>query len=129
MYEALMPGEFFGVMNAVLVNGTGTVYGSSIDTRKTRYIGLRIQATSVGGTPNLKVEWEVGISRPSTETAVNTNYVVPDNMATPFTTLADQLWHVVQVFPAPSSYGRVRITGNATNGTDSLVTAQVFIQG
>ena len=70
------------IMSSVAVASTGVVYGNSADLRMFRGFSLRIQATSATGTPDLQVEWEASNVRPSTEAAVDTNYVIPDEMNT-----------------------------------------------
>lgn len=124
-----MPGDYHQVLKNITVNGTAVVYSDAIDTRQARFLGLRIKSTSVAGTPDIKVEWEVGQFRPSTENAADTEYVVPNNMSAILSSLADELWHVLSISPPPASFGRLKVTGNAANPADSVVTAQIFMQG
>jgi len=121
------------IMSSVAVASTGVVYGNSADLRMFRGFSLRIQATSATGTPDLQVEWEASNVRPSTEAAVDTNYVIPDEMNTSmdpiYPNLNDQLWHMKQLLPPPSNFARLRITGVNSNPADTLVTAELWLQG
>lgn len=125
-----LPMSAIDCIRNVAVEGTGTIWGSSIDLRQAHYTALRILATSSAGTPNLLVQWEVGPSRPSVEGSSDTNYVIPDNMTDPYTALSTETTKYIQFFSPPTRYGRLRITGNASNNADTgVVLAQIIIQG
>lgn len=117
------------VVDAVTVNATAVIYSQSFETKWGKYFSCTVQGTSAGGTPDYKIEWESAVRPPSTEAAANLEYVVPDGMPAITASISDELWHVLNVSPVANSYGRFKITGNAANPADSILTVFVFVQG
>lgn len=129
--------ELWRVYDAELVNGTAAVesvasiFINSAGDRQIirgflltqfRYFGLHIIATSVSGTADVAVR----ILQSWDDTAAN--YVVPDAGGTLTSSIADELAHVYAVAPAPLPRLRFRVTGNAANPTDTVVTAYFWCQ-
>jgi hypothetical protein len=116
----------------IAVDTTAVIYTKAMKLRYAVAFALRIQATSSAGTPDIKVEIEEGVTLPTTEGAADTTwatgYVVPDGMANIYASLADELVHLIQLTPVVAEYIRFKITGNAANPSDTIVTAQLITQ-
>lgn len=129
--------ELWRVYDAELVNGTAAVesvtsiFVDHAGARQVvrgflltqfRYFGLHVIATSVTGTADVAVaileSWD----------DVAANYVIPNAGGTLTSSIADELAHVYSVSPAPMPRLRFRVTGNAANPTDTVVTAYFWMQ-
>lgn len=118
-----------GSSGIIAVASTATVYSRSFDLSLAKFFGLWIIATSVTGTPNIKVELEEGPTRPTTEgSAETTLFVEPDGFDDLFSAINDELAHIKTIAPVPMKYGRLKITGLEGNPADTLVTAKLFLQ-
>jgi hypothetical protein len=111
------------VFDAVAVAGAVSVESAAI---KIEYQGgsfsFFVQAISPGGTPDIKVELEES-------NAVDGNYAVPDDLPTIYDSLADENWHIKGFGVDPADFLKLKITGNAANPADTIVTGWVFFGG
>ncbi len=103
-----------------------TVYSHSFPIGSASYFSLRYQAVSAGGTPNINIQAEQSVARPSTEGASNTNWVVGDNVAAVVTGVTTETWHIVEFSPVPAPFARFAINeiGSSTN---TQVTLQLIV--
>lgn len=122
-------GAAIGILNQETVAGTATIYSHAVDTSFSHYIGLWIKATSVLGTPDIRVQWEAGRAGAATAQAADTNFVVPNGMSDIATALINEVWNLYGVSPPPSGWGRLKVTGNAANPADTKVDAALWLQG
>lgn len=117
------------VLDAVACASTAVIYSDALNIQLGQYFGVRIKTTSASGTPDIKIEWEGSNSELTTQNASSTDYVVPDGMSDISSSIADEVYHIIGINPPPSCFGRLKVTGNAANTADCLVTAEIFIQG
>ena len=116
------------VFNAELVNGTAVV-DSILDTsgnlgfllHEFHYFGFWIDAQSAGGTADIKVE----ILQSYDDTSAH--YVSP-NTGNVVVSSHGETAKVYTVTPVPMPRLRFRLTGNAANPSDTVVTAYLFMQ-
>lgn len=121
--------EVVKAFDAELVNGTAVVdsvvhTGASqlgFEVSDFRYFGLHLSATSVTGTADVKAE----IIESWDDTAAN--YVSPDAGGTIVSSHGETA-KVYSVSPVPMKKMRIRITGNAANPADTIVTAYLYRQ-
>ena len=92
------------------------------------YFGLKYKAVSASGTPDVKIELEVNNALPTTEGAADTDWSVPEGMANIETNLITETIRHKSIAPPPFAYGRLKITGNAANPADTIVTSKLSIQ-
>jgi hypothetical protein len=116
------------IFNAEAVASTASVYCNSIKLRSSDAFGLWIQATSAGGAPDIKVELEQSYTTPTTEGSSDTNYVEPEGVSDIFASLTAETAKIKQITPVPMEYMRIKITGNAANPADTVVTAYLYTQ-
>ena len=117
-----------GTENPILLTTAAIGYSHSFDMSRGIQFGLTIKATSVIGTPSIKVELQEGHVRPATEGAADADWIVPDGKSALIDNMNDQLRHTVLVTPIPMTYGRLKLTGLSGHADDSLVTARLFQQ-
>lgn len=117
----------FLVMDNQAVNSVATAFGYSTYLGFARGVSLGVRVKSSTAAPTIKVEWESAYKKPATEQASDTAFVVPTNVATPWTALtgvasdATGAWVWQQINPPKSEYGRPKITGNAGNPSTTTV--------
>lgn len=120
-------GGGFMVMDNQAVLSTATAYGYSTYLGFARGVSLGVRVKSSTAAPTIKVDWESSYKKPATEQAADTSFVVPTNVAVPWSALtgvasdATGVWVWQQIHPPKSEYGRPKITGNATNPTTTTV--------
>lgn len=129
MCQAMNVGGATEVALNVAVASQASAYSRSVNTAMVKYFGLQVKCVSSSGSPAIKVQWEAGHTSPTTETAADTNFVVPDGMTDLATNITDEVYHVIGVNPPPMEIGRLKFTGNAANPADTLVTARLWMQG
>lgn len=111
------------IFNAQTVAATGTTAVSNgFSVKSGGYFGVWYQATSASGTPNLKFVYEMSYDDTSA------NYATPNSVAAIDSALTSESVQVESISPPPMPYLRFRLTGNATNATDTTVTAYLFEQ-
>lgn len=119
---------YSAVISSVTLNGTAVIYSNSISIASARFVAVKIKAVSATGTADVQVDWQASDVLPAGEGGADTNYVIPDDMSIPFVSLNDEIFHVKQIYPPPTTYGRLKVTGNAGNPSDTVVDAGIFLQ-
>lgn len=118
-----------GSTASIPVAGEVTVYTRSFPMFLASFFGVWALATSVLGTPNVKIELEEGPSEPTTEGAAETTlFVEPDGFSDIFNPINDEVAHVKTIAPVPMAYGRYKITGLTGNPADTIVKIKNFMQ-
>jgi hypothetical protein len=112
---------------SIAIASTAVVYTQSFKLAWGEYFGLRYQAISAGGTPDLKIELQQGDVPPTTEGAADAEYVEAENMSDIETNLTTEIVHRKSISPPPSVYARFKITGNAANPADTVFNAKLSI--
>lgn len=113
---------------SIAVVSDQSIYTTSFPLYSADVFGVWAKATSVTGTATVKLELEQSYALPTTEGAADTKFVEPDGFADVMS-LTDELAHVDTLAPVPMPYGRYKITGNAGNPADTVVTIYNFLQG
>ena len=115
------------VFNAELVNGTGNVT-SILDATNVgfrlhefHHFGVWVNAQSASGTADVKVE----IMQSFNDTAAN--YAVPIVGGTVVASHGETI-RTYNVAPVPMPFLRFKVTGNAANPADTVVTMYLFAQ-
>lgn len=116
------------VVSSLTVNGTNVYYSQSFDIRNAIYFGCWLKATSGTGTPKMQIQLEQSYVLPTTEQASDSNWVVPDGLSDIVSALNDQLAHIYALSPKTLPYARFKITGLATNPTDTVLNINVATQ-
>jgi hypothetical protein len=122
--------ECWRVFNNELVNATATVEsimtpaGGVVGFELGEYedFGLYITATSVAGTADIKVEIQQSFND------VAANYIEPAVGSVIAASITNETGNIYAVSPTPMPRLRFQITGNASNQTDTRVTAYFFMQ-
>lgn len=114
-----MPSKIF---ENELINATDVVYSSSFDVEHGGFFGVWYKATSVIGAPDIKIEVQMSKDQ------VAANFIEPETMPDIETNLVTETPHVKSFSPPPMKYLRFKITGNAANPADTLLTMEMFIQ-
>jgi len=121
--------KYDGSTDVIPVAGEVTVYTRSFPLFKATFFGLFAKATSVTGTPNLKIELEESWDEPTTEgSAETTLWVEPDGFDDILNPINDQLAHIKTIAPVPMTYGRYKITGLTGNPDDTTLSMKNFLQ-
>lgn len=130
------PGNMINVLqlagvSSIAVGGTNVVYSRSFPLNRNVTYSWDVKLASPG-VINVKVEFEQGWARPTTEgSADSTHFCVPDNKtSTPmFSAITDANLHNTSYSPNATPYGRFKFTGlnsGTTNDAGTTVTvAQV----
>lgn len=113
---------------SIAIAGEVTVYTRSWEWGFAEYFSLDYKATS-DGVVNLKIELEQGNVLPTTEGSADTsNWAVAENAADIESALADENPHFKKLSPVVSKYGRLKITGAATNDASTTLRAKLARQ-
>ena len=104
-----------------------TVYSKSWEWGTGEYYALDYIATS-GGVVGLKIEIEQGNDRPGTEGSSDSNWVVAENAQDVESNLDDKTQHFKKLSPVVTKYGRLKITGSATNASNTALVAKLARQ-
>lgn len=132
-----LKGEVGGVTGFSLSDGkdsmsvpsTSTYYTNAVPVGKSIYFGLWLKATSAAGSPSLQIDIEQSYTKPTTENASDSNWVIADGASAVYANLNDEVAHVIQVTPCPMTYLRLKITGLSGNhATDTKLVAKLFTQ-
>ena len=111
------------------VNGAVAVTGIAIPLVPYKNFGIWLQATSVSGTPDLTLHYEVSHNPDSANFCVSERslYVFGPNPELD-TTIADENPHTEAISPVCMAYIRFVITGGAANPADTVVTVWACLQ-
>lgn len=121
-------GANYKIASAVAIASTATVYTNSFRIGFADVFGASFLASSASSTPDLKIELEQGDNVPTSEGSSDTNYVVADGVGDIYTNLTSEVTKRKAIVPVPSQYGRFKITGNASNPADTVITINLFLQ-
>lgn len=124
-------GRIGGVMNIFseeAIAGATTVYSKSIRLSSAVVLGIWYKATSSAGAPDVTIQIEMSYTTPSTESASDSNYVIPVNLADVDTNLITENAKIKSISLPNMPYMRFKITGNAGNAADTLLTIRLSIQ-
>ncbi len=107
-----------------LINATATATSSAYELTFSGVHGVWYKATSVGGTPDIKIEALQAMDG-------SDDFVESEDPAAGdiVTNLTDETAHIKSVQLTPSKYVKIKLTGNASNPADTLVTVKLFVQG
>ena len=108
----------------IAVAGTAVIYTKSINLKRGEFFAIWYKATSEG-TVNIKIEIEQSYKLPTTEGAVDTDWVVPESMSAVIAALDDENAHCESINPIAMPYLRLKITGGA--GNDATTTLAIEI--
>lgn len=115
-------GAVHPVSTSVAVASTATVTTGIIPIKYEGYFGIWYQATSVTGTPDIKIEYEMSYNDTSA------NFAEPVGASDIVTNLTAETIQIESIQPPPMPFIRFKITGNAGNPADTLVTIRLFSQ-
>ena len=116
---------------AIAIASQGTVYTKAQAIGAGGAFGLSAILAS-SGSPTVKVELQVSDTAPAAlEGVVDTNgtdWCIQEGGSPIFTALADKVLHKITINPTPCKYVRLKITGNATNPSDTTGTFKIISQ-
>lgn len=107
-------------VTSIVVNGTAVVFSDTFQLQEGRVYAFDYQM-AVGATVDVKLELEQSNDLPTTESAIDTKYVVPEDAADLDVSLTDKLRHLKAYAPAATRFARFKITGQGTNSADTAV--------
>lgn len=110
------------IFDGVLINATADASSRAICVKSGGVFGIWYQATSAGGTADIKLE--VLMSYDDT----SANFVEPDNQPDITSSTSDEAIHVDSIYPTPMKYFKVKCTGVGSNPADTVITAYLFTQ-
>ena len=111
----------------IAIASDATVYTKSWEWGTGEYFSLDYIAAS-DGTVSLKIELEQGNTLPGTEGSSDTDWVVAENGQDIEADLDDETQHFKKLSPVVSKYGRLKITGSATNDASTTLRAKLARQ-
>jgi len=106
---------------SILVSSTDVVYTKAFSLTKGEYFALSYKATSTVGSPSLLIELQQSYALPETEGLTDANWVEPENMPDIESDLTAETQKHKSFSPLPLPYGRLKITGSATNREDTTL--------
>jgi hypothetical protein len=115
-------------MDSQLLIKNQTVGGTDIHTSEAvladsrQYFGVWVKATSVVGTPALRIYFEQSFDREEA------NFSIPDAMPDVISALGDENIHILSILPVPLPYLRFKVAGLAANPADTVVNLYLFAQ-
>jgi hypothetical protein len=127
MYGARGVGGGFLVMDDVAVASQAEAWSQSLYLGFSRGVSLGVRQKNSTGTPIIQVDWQSSFQKPTTEAASDATFVVPTGLTVPWVSLvgtasdATGVWLWQGITPPKTEYGRVRVTGLASNGADTTV--------
>lgn len=125
---SIMNGVNVKVCDSLAIASQATVYSNSFLTRFAENFGIFVLALSASSVPKIQIQLEQSYTPPATEGSADSNYVVGDGVQDVYTALNDEIAHVKSLNPVPMQYSRYKITGLATNPSDTLLTIINFHQ-
>lgn len=108
-----------GGVTQAAVGTTDVFYSESFPIENATY-SFEYQLTS-GGTAKAKFELEQGNQVPGTEGSADANWTVPEGAVEFDNEVADELSHIRAYAPASALFGRVKVTGLATNDASTVI--------
>ena len=101
------------------VAAEGVFYSESFPIENATY-AFEYMFTS-SGTVKVKIELEQGNSVPATEGAASALFVVPDGALELDNECADEINHIRAYAPCSAAFGRIKVTGLATNDASTVL--------
>jgi hypothetical protein len=127
-----------GSTAAIAVGTDQAIYTQTFVLKNFDTFGVWALAMSTTGTPDVKVELQQSYLDPTTpsydgyiygEGTSNLLWVEPDGFSDVFAQINDEVVHIDTMSPVPMPYGRYKITGSASNASDTIVRIYNFFQG
>jgi len=126
-------GKFMGVDGVTLANGSTnlavagavTIYTKAMRVTKAEYMSVTYQAVSASGAPDVKIEMQQASVMPTTEGSADANWVEGENVADIEANLITETVHNKAINPPVLPFIRFKITGNAGNPVDTVVTMKL----
>lgn len=116
-------------VSSIPVAETAVVYTKAFKLSKGSFFALSYLATVAGaGTPDLKIELEQSWKLPETEGAADTYWAEPEGTSDIESSLTAETIKHKAISPVTMQYGRLKITGNASNPAGTVISAWVHQQ-
>lgn len=104
------------------VASTASISSDAIGTASDGYFGVYYIATSVIGSPDLKIEYEMSWDDNSS------NFVEPDSASDIESSLTSETAKIKSVQPPPMPFMRIKVTGGPSNPSDTVFTMYLYKQ-
>jgi len=111
---------------SIAIASTATVYTKSFLLGDGDTFGLFYKLAGAG--PDVKIELEQGPEKPATEGSSSATWVVAEGASNIETSLTNTTQHHQDIAPTTGKWGRLKITGAAGNGADTVLTAWIAKQ-
>lgn len=99
------------------INATATYTSDNLDIRYVRELSCQYQAISASSTPDIKVEIQISYN--------GVDFITPSVGGTINSSVTDEVLHIDDIIMPLCIYCRIKVTGNASNPSDTV--ANVFI--
>jgi hypothetical protein len=113
---------------SIAVASTAVVYTRHFRLGDSETFSLLYQATSASGAPDVTIELQESDTVPTTEGADDANWFEHEGVGDVAVNLTAETPNKKDVYPVTSKFGRLKITGNAGNTADAIVTAKLSKQ-
>ncbi len=110
------------LFNSEEVFSTGTATSVAVPIKSGGYFGVWYKATSAASAPDIKIEYEMSYD----DTAAN--FVEPANATDIETNLTTETAKIKSLKPPPMMFLRIKVTGNAGNAADTVLSLRLFQQ-
>lgn len=108
-------------VSSIAIDGaTGVGYSDTFQLQAGRVYAFDFQATS-DGTVEVLVALEQSNDLPTTESAADLKYVIPNDAAALDADIGDELRHIKAYAPAATKYARFKFTGSGSNHTSTVI--------
>lgn len=121
-YEIKLAGD-----TDIAVGAGATIYTDSLMFGGVNDFALSYIQTATG-IPNIKIEMEQSIVKPTTENIADTNFGTPKSVGNIETALISKLIQHMQLTPVTLPYIRFKITDNGAGATDTVVKMWLTLQ-
>lgn len=115
-------------VQAMPIVSAAVVYTQSFSLKSGEYFGLAYLAKSSGGSPQLKIELEQSVQKPTTEGVADSMYAVPVGMSDIESAMTAETMQIRSLQPVTMPYGRFKITGGGANPADTTLTIWIAKQ-
>ena len=110
--------------SSIAVASTGVAYSHAFQPPKNGALSLELQFASDAAV-DVKVDIEHGGSKPGTEAASDTNFVVGDSVDPIAAGIVDELVHFIAASPIVTPWMRFKFTGQGSNAASTTVTRAI----
>lgn len=111
-------------VTSIAVATTGTAYSDTFQLQAGRVYSFDYQATS-DGTVEVAVTLEQSNRLPTTESAADLKYVVPEDAAAFDIDIGDELAHIKAYAPAATKFARLKFVGAGSNHSSTVISRLV----